>query len=136
MRSKILSYLLTCSVKIMRSRLQDISMCQSLSCVDSLRPDELYPTRILCPLIFQARTLERVAISFSAQGLNLGLLYCKWILYHLSHQGSPIFIFQCPKTKQGEKRSFLKKKKTMPNSKFRRTNQQKWLRAHSGFVTY
>ena len=25
---------------------------------------------------------------FPTQGLNPGLLYCKWILYHLSHQGS------------------------------------------------
>ena len=24
---------------------------------------------------------------FWTQGLNLGLLHCKWILYHLSHQG-------------------------------------------------
>ena len=27
---------------------------------------------------------------FSIQGLNLGLPLCRWILYHLSHQGSPI----------------------------------------------
>ena len=26
---------------------------------------------------------------FLTQGLNLGLLHCRWILYHLSHQGSP-----------------------------------------------
>ena len=26
---------------------------------------------------------------FPAQGLNPSLLYCRWILYHLSHQGSP-----------------------------------------------
>ena len=26
---------------------------------------------------------------FSTQGLNLGLLYCRQILYHLSHQGIP-----------------------------------------------
>ena len=25
---------------------------------------------------------------FPSQGLNLGLLHCRWILYHLSHQGS------------------------------------------------
>ena len=25
---------------------------------------------------------------FSTQGSNLGLLHCRWILYHLSHQGS------------------------------------------------
>ena len=27
---------------------------------------------------------------FSTQGLNLGLLHCRQILYHLSYQGSPI----------------------------------------------
>ena len=26
---------------------------------------------------------------FSSQGSNPGLLYCRQILYHLSHQGSP-----------------------------------------------
>ena len=27
---------------------------------------------------------------FSTQGLNPGLPHCRWILYHLNHQGSPI----------------------------------------------
>ena len=36
--------------------------------------------------ILQARVLEWVAISFS-QGLNLGLLHCRQIFYHLSQQG-------------------------------------------------
>ena len=27
---------------------------------------------------------------FSIQGLNPSLLHCRWILYHLSHQGSPV----------------------------------------------
>ena len=26
---------------------------------------------------------------FPTQGLNLGLLHCRWLLHHLSHQGSP-----------------------------------------------
>ena len=26
---------------------------------------------------------------FLTQGLNPGLLHCRWIFYHLSHQGSP-----------------------------------------------
>ena len=30
--------------------------------------------------------LQRI---FPTQGLNLGLLYCRWILYHLSHQRNP-----------------------------------------------
>ena len=41
----------------------------------------------------QERLPEWVAIPFSADlpdaGMNLGVLHCRWILYHLSHQGSP-----------------------------------------------
>ena len=45
--------------------------------------------------IFPARILVWVAISFSrgifpTQGLNPGLLHCRQMLYHLSHQGSSI----------------------------------------------
>ena len=43
--------------------------------------------------ILQARILQWAAISFcrgSSQALNLYLLHCTQILYHLSHQGSPI----------------------------------------------
>ena len=44
--------------------------------------------------ILQARILEWGAIPFSrgifpTQGSNLGLLHCRWVLYLLSHQGSP-----------------------------------------------
>ena len=44
--------------------------------------------------IFQVIVLEWIAISFSrgifpTQGSNPGLLHCRWILYRLSHQGSP-----------------------------------------------
>ena len=43
--------------------------------------------------ILQARILEWVAISsfreiFPTQGLNLGLLHCRQIIYHLSHRES------------------------------------------------
>ena len=31
---------------------------------------------------------------FPTQELNLGLLHCRWILYCLSHQGSPLFSYQ------------------------------------------
>ena len=40
--------------------------------------------------ILQAGIPEWVAMPFSiflTQGLNLGLLHCRQILYHLSHQG-------------------------------------------------
>ena len=45
--------------------------------------------------ILQAWILEWVAIPFSrgiflTQGLKLGLLHCTQILYHLSHQESPL----------------------------------------------
>ena len=41
--------------------------------------------------IVQARILEQVSMPssreiFPTQGLNLGLLHCRQILYHLSHQ--------------------------------------------------
>ena len=39
--------------------------------------------------ISQARVLEWVDIPFLTQGLNLGLLHCRKIVDHLSHQGSP-----------------------------------------------
>jgi len=48
--------------------------------------------------ILQARILEWVVILsllqeiFTTQGLNSGLLHCRQILYHLSHQGNPIII--------------------------------------------
>ena len=29
---------------------------------------------------------------FPTQGCNPGLPHCRWILYHLSHQGSPIIV--------------------------------------------
>ena len=43
--------------------------------------------------IFQARILEWVAFRFSrefpTQGSNPGRPHCRWILYQLSHKGSP-----------------------------------------------
>ena len=43
--------------------------------------------------ILQARILECIAVPFqgifSTQGSNPGLSHCRWILYQLSHQGSP-----------------------------------------------
>ena len=61
-------------------------VCSVMS--DSLRPHGLY--RIL-----QARILECVAFPFSrgiflTQGSNPGLPHCRWILYQLSHKGSPL----------------------------------------------
>ena len=52
--------------------------------------------------ISQARMLQWVAITFSRgsswpQGLNPGLLHCRQILYHLSHQRSPPTPYMCLK---------------------------------------
>ena len=52
--------------------------------------------------IFQARILEWLAMPTSrassqprdqTQGSNPGLTHCRWILHHLSHQGSPYIHF-------------------------------------------
>ena len=37
---------------------------------------------------------------FPTQGSNLGVLHCRQILYHLSHQGSPMKITSMPKYHQ------------------------------------
>ena len=66
--------------------------------VAQLRPTLCGPTVYSLPGssvhgILQARRLEWVAIPFSRvssqPGTDLGLLHCRQILYHLSHQGSP-----------------------------------------------
>ena len=54
----------------------------------------LWPARLLCPWNSSARILEWVFQSLlqgivPTQGSNPGLLHCRWILYCLSHQGSP-----------------------------------------------
>ena len=64
---------------------------------DSLRVHRLKPTRLLYPWKFPGKNigtdshslLERI---FPTQGLNSGLLHCRWILYHLS----PMITFQVP----------------------------------------
>ena len=61
---------------------------------DSLPSHEQEPTRILCPQDSPGKNtgvgchflFQRI---FPTKGLNLGLLHCRRILYHLSHQGSP-----------------------------------------------
>ena len=60
---------------------------------DSLRPYGLWPTRLLCPWNFPGKNTGVDCHSllqgiFLTQGLNLGLLHCRQIPYHLSHQES------------------------------------------------
>ena len=52
------------------------------------------PMDYTVPGVLQARILEWVSLSllqgiFPTQGQNPGLPHCRWILYQLSHQGSP-----------------------------------------------
>ena len=57
----------------------------------SLQPHGLQPTMLLCPQDFPGKStgvgchflLQRI---FPTQGLNLGLLHCRQMLYHLNHQ--------------------------------------------------
>ena len=58
---------------------------------DSLQPHGLQPTRLLCPWDFPGKNTRAgchflLQGIFPTQGLNLGLLYCRWILYQVSHQ--------------------------------------------------
>ena len=62
---------------------------------NSLQPCELQLTRILCPWHFRAKITgvgQHILVQgiFLTQGSNLSLLHCRWILYQLSHQGSPV----------------------------------------------
>ena len=64
-------------------------MCVSHSVVsDSLRPHGLQPTRLFCPWTSSGKNTG-VACHSLLQGSDSGLLHCRLILYHLSHQGSP-----------------------------------------------
>ena len=67
-------------------------MSESESCSvasDSLRPRGLY-SPWNCPGqntgMGSLSLLQRIVLT---QGSNPGLLHCRWILYHLSHKGSP-----------------------------------------------
>ena len=60
---------------------------------NSLKPHGLQHTRFLCPQDFSGMNTEVGSQSllqgiFPTQGSNQGLLHCRKILYHLSHQGT------------------------------------------------
>ena len=65
-------------------------MCSVVS--NSLRPHILQPTRLFCPQDSPGKNtgvgchslFQRI---FPTQGLNPGLLHCRWILYQLSLEG-------------------------------------------------
>ena len=63
-------------------------------CLTLCDPMDCSPPGSSVDAILQVRVLEWAVIPFSrvislTQGLNLGLLHCRQILYHLNHQGSP-----------------------------------------------
>ena len=58
---------------------------------NSLRPQGLEAVRLLCPWDFPGKNTGvgchfLLQVIFPTQGLNLGLLHCWHILYHLSHK--------------------------------------------------
>ena len=74
---------------------------------NSSRPHGLQPARFLCPGDSPGKNtgvgcyalLQR---SFPTQGWNPGLLRCRRILYHLSHQGNPLRdVAYCPLNPSG-----------------------------------
>jgi len=63
------------------------------SCLTLCDPMDCKPTRLLCPWNSPGKNTGVGSLSllqqiFPTQGSNPGLLHCKWILYHLSPQGS------------------------------------------------
>ena len=76
------------STQIDRSRSVNSSVCLTL------RPHGLKLTRLLCPWNSPGKDTGVGSHSllqgiFLIQRWNLGLLHCRQILHHLSHQGSP-----------------------------------------------
>ena len=86
-------------------------ICISVSCSvmsDFWWSHGLYPTRLLYPWNSPGKNTQVGCHSlllgiFPTQGLNLGLLHCRQILYSLSHQGSPIYMYMYGKKDKKEK---------------------------------
>ena len=74
------------------AKLGDVLSCSVMS--DSLQPHGLWPMKLFCPWNSPGKNIGVGCCSllqgiFLIQGLNPGLLYCRWILYCLSHEGFP-----------------------------------------------
>ena len=79
---------------------------------DSLWSHGLYLTRVLCPWNSPGKNTgvgchSLLQGSFLTQGLNQGLLHCRWILDHLSHQGSPFLCISQFKNLNPDPRPYL-----------------------------
>ena len=85
----------TLSVKGPRFTIPESESCSVVS--HSLQPHGLWLARLLCTWNFPGQNTGVGSLSllqgiFPTQGLNPGLPHCRWILYHLSHQGSSIIL--------------------------------------------
>ena len=70
----------------------------------TLPPHGLSPTRLLCSWDSPGKNAgvgchALLQVTFSTQEFNSGLLHCRWILYHLSHQANPFTRKPLPNTK-------------------------------------
>ena len=72
-------YVLSCSV------MSDSVTTWTIACFSVHGDSPGKNTRVGCHALLQG--------IFLTQGSNPGLLHCKWILYCLSHQGSPIWVY-------------------------------------------
>ena len=73
---------------------EKVKVLVTQSCLTLCEPMDCSPARLLCPWdslgknpgVGSHSLLQGILLT---QGLNLGCLHCRQILYHLSHQGSP-----------------------------------------------
>ena len=85
-------------IQISELSLSDRYKCESCSVVsDCLRPHRLYSLWNSPGHNTGVGSYSLLQWIFPTQGSNPGLLPCRWILYQLSHQGSPVLVAQlCP----------------------------------------
>ena len=81
-------------LKTVTDKILTVCVLVTQSCLTLCDPMDYRPPGSSVQWIFQQRVLEWVAIPFSRgscqPGIKPGLLHCGQILYHLSHQGSPV----------------------------------------------
>ena len=105
----------------------------------SFQPYELYPSRLLCPwyspgkniawaIFFRQVGCHSLLQEIPTQESNLGLLHCRQILYHLSHQGKfnllllikliiYVFLLGCPFSQYSDCTVFQLSEHTMNTKK-------------------
>ena len=80
-----------CPYHFLNDKCQDsryVCMCLVTAMSDSLRPHGLQPAKLPCPWRF-SRQEYWLSCPPPVDLFNPGLPHCRWILYCLSHQGSP-----------------------------------------------